>query len=249
MNIEKLKKQWLLDESATFEGWDFSYLKNRSESESTHWDYDTIVRRYLKKDDRLLDMGTGGGEYLLSLNHEPSFTFATEGYLPNFELCQKRLEGIQVRFVHQDSNLPFDDGMFDIIINRHESFDMSEVHRLLKPKGLFITQQVGGDNNKELIQALVSHPDTSLSNHKLTTQVDLVARNGFKVIFQGEDFTQTRYFDVGAIVYFAKIISWEFPGFSVETCFDRLCKLQFKLLREGYIGVTEHRFIIVAQKN
>ena len=35
---------------------------------------------------RLLDMDTGGGEFLLSLGHPFERTAATEGYPPNVEL-------------------------------------------------------------------------------------------------------------------------------------------------------------------
>lgn len=56
--------------------------------------------------------------------------------------------------------------MFDIIISRHEAFDIDEVYRLLKPNGLFITQQVGGLNNKELSQFLISDfKEVISSNH------------------------------------------------------------------------------------
>jgi len=50
-------------------------------------------------------------------------------------------------------------------------------------------------------------------------------------------------------VYFAKIISWEFPGFSVDKCFEELCKLNEELKIKGYIESFEHRFIIVCRKN
>ena len=49
-------------------------------------------------------MGTGGGEYLLTLNHPYCNTFATEAYLLNFELCSRTLTplGIDVRQVFND---------------------------------------------------------------------------------------------------------------------------------------------------
>ena len=46
------------------------------------------MRRYLSPESRLLDIDTGGGEFLLSLNHPPENTSATEGYPPNVSLCQ-----------------------------------------------------------------------------------------------------------------------------------------------------------------
>ena len=53
---------------------------------------------------------------------------------------------------------------------------------------------------------------------------------------------------MGAFVYFAKIIEWEFPNFSVDKCFNQLCKLQLDIEREGFIESIGHRFMIVAQK-
>lgn len=57
-----------------------------------------------------------------------------------------------------------------------------------------------------------------------------------------------RFLDVGAFVYFAKIIEWEFPGFSVDNAFDTLCQFQSEIEKSGFVQGTEHRFIIAAQK-
>ena len=46
----------------------------------------------------------------------------------------------------------------------------------------------------------------------------------------------------------ARIIEWEFPGFSVENCFDRLLRLQSVLETDGKIEGTTHRFLIAARK-
>ena len=48
-----------------------------------HGDYKNIVKSYIKKDDEILDLDTGGGEFLLSLSHPYSKTSATEAYPPN----------------------------------------------------------------------------------------------------------------------------------------------------------------------
>lgn len=54
----------------------------------------------------------------------------------------------------------------------------------------------------------------------------LIQNQGFKTINGDEFFPMQKFFDIGALVYFAKIIEWEFPDFSVEKCFEKLCKLQ-----------------------
>lgn len=46
----------------------------------------------------------------------------------------------------------------------------------------------------------------------------------------------------------ARIIEWEFPGFSVENCFARLLRLQSVLETDGKIEGTTHRFLIAARK-
>ena len=46
------------------QGWDFSRV--RDERDPVPWDYLDVVRNYLRPSDRVLDVGTGGGEKFLS---------------------------------------------------------------------------------------------------------------------------------------------------------------------------------------
>lgn len=55
-------------------GWNFSHIYGRySEEENLPWDFRTVINKYLKNDMKLLDMETGGGEFLLSLSHQIIF--------------------------------------------------------------------------------------------------------------------------------------------------------------------------------
>jgi SAM-dependent methyltransferase len=47
------------------EGWDFSRV--RDGGDPVPWNYVDVVQQYLKPTDRVLDIGTGGGEIFLSL--------------------------------------------------------------------------------------------------------------------------------------------------------------------------------------
>lgn len=249
MNFEELKKYWKSEENHAFKGWDFSYLKDRWENEDLPWNYKSIVLSYLDINAKLLDMGTGGGEFILSLNHPHNLTSVTESYQPNVKLCKKILSplGITVKQVYDD-NLPFSDKWFDIIINRHESFDLLEVNRILKKNGYFITQQVGGKNDYDLSNMIINNFQPQFPDHCLDYNISLLKKCRFKILKSEEAFTPLRFYDIGALVYFAKIIEWEFPGFSVDSCFDNLCRLQKILNEQGFIQGTEHRFLIVAQK-
>ena len=135
MTAEELKKTWKDEEDCAFiKGWDFSHIHGRYEEEdSLPWDYEEIIRSVLKDEMKLLDYDTGGGEFLLKLNHPYKNTAATEGYPPNVVLCKERLSplGIDIRECKDSSNIPFDDEAFDIIINRHDDFCPEEIKRLL----------------------------------------------------------------------------------------------------------------------
>ncbi len=231
--IKEKLEQWYQVEEKSFIGWDFSYLKGRWKEGKLPWEYDEIVRRYLKPDHQLLDMGTGGGEYLLSLNHPYDHTYVTESWEPNVKLCKKRLEPLGIRVKEtEDSDhypvttrLPFKDNFFDIIINRHESYNLSEVDRVLKPNGLFLTQQVGGMNNNVLSKYLIDDFRQPYPEIRLDNFIDDLHKKNFDVLFKAEAFPVLEFYDVGAIVYFAKVIEWEFPGFSVASHIDKLIEL------------------------
>lgn len=237
MNTKALHYLWQQEEAAAFEGWDFSRLDGRWQEGVLPWDYRSLVLRALTPQARLLDMGTGGGEFLLTLGHPPRLTSVTEGYPPNLALCRRRLAplGITVCPAGEDDGLPFGDSTFDLIINRHESFDAAEVFRCPRPGGAFITQQAGADNNRCLSQRLIAGFAPPYPHHTLEENIRLLRQSGFEIFRSQEEYPPLRFLDVGAVVYYAKIIEWEFPGFSVDACFDRLLALQADIQRDGWV--------------
>lgn len=250
MTFEKEKSRWLQEEKRAFAGWDFSYLAHRWQHEPLGWDYRAIIKKHLTDADRLLDMGTGGGEFLLTLEHPYANTAVTEAWVPNIALCKQRLEplGVAVHPVMEGAPLPMGDSSFDIIINRHEDYCPKEVRRVLKPKGLFITQQVGGENCISLIKHLNSKMP-ALPNFSLQTEKGRLQQHGFVVEYADEGFPKLDFYDVGAIVFWAKNIPWSFPGFSVEQNAERLWELEQQMRRDGVVGSLQHRFVLVARNN
>lgn len=251
MDIQKWKADWLgAEEQAHICGWDFSHISGRyEEAGSLPWDYREIVQRYRRDDMKLLDIATGGGEFLLSLGHPHENTAATEGYPPNVELCRRTLSplGIDLREMADAREMPFEDARFDIVIDRHGSYCVPELRRVLKPGGLFITQQVGEDNDRELVELLLPGTPKPFPGLNLREQTELFEASGFEILRSGEHFRPIRFYDVGALVWFARIIEWEFPGFSVETCFDRLLAAQRILDQQGVIEGRSHRYMLVAK--
>lgn len=236
--------------STSFSGWDFSYLidSGRMEEFPVSWNYPSIVNRAIEKSVSMLDMGTGGGEFLDSLPKLPLQTFATEGYLPNIEIAQKRLKNkkIIVKPIKEDDQIPFDDNSFDLVINRHESYRPEEVSRVLKNDGKFISQQVGGLNDIDLNMVLGA--ETSYSDWSLSKAIIQLEKVMFSINEFSEDIVKTRFYDIGAIVYYLKCISWQVEDFFIDKYIDRLELLNRLISKNGYIDFICHRFFFIASK-
>ena len=252
MNTNELINHWKAEEEiAHIHGWDFSHIEGRyMEEDDLPWDYREVILKYLKPEMRILDIDTGGGEFLLSLNHPYGNTAATENYPPNVDLCRETLLPLGIDFRAADGKgvLPFEDASFDMVINRHGDFNPAEIYRVLKPGGWFITQQVGAENDRELVallcgQTILPFPDQYL---KITT--DRFSQSGFEILAGRECFRPIRFYDVGALVWFARIIEWEFPDFSVDTHLEALMNAQQILEKNNSIDGRIHRFLLVAQK-
>lgn len=252
MTVSEWKTLWLEEESqAHIHGWDFSHIQGRFEEEhDLPWNYRTLVQEYLQDDMLLLDCDTGGGEFLLSLGHPPEKTAAAEGYPPNAALCRETLLplGVAFRECAGPSALPFPDESFDIVLNRHGAFDPAELFRVLKPGGLFLTEQVGEDNDRDLVERVLPGTPKPFPHKNLQEQRAAFETAGFRILRGEEAFRPIFFYDVGAFVWFARVIEWEFPGFSVERCFDRLLAMQETLEKTGAVQGTIHRYLIAARK-
>jgi hypothetical protein len=235
-----------------FSGWDFSYLNGRMISirATPAWDYTHTVIAAMKQAHMLLDMHTGGGEVLAQLlSLQPvAEVYATELYDTNVIAARQRLTplGVTVYTAH-DEDLPFPDHTLDLVINRHGSYNPSEVLRVLKPEQVFITQQVGDQTNSTLHELLgrkkqLEHP----------WNIDYAAREiedaGGHVIERKEEFFITRFHDVGAVVYYLKAVPWEVPDFSIEKYWHQLVEIHHLLQQEGSVDIPFHSFLLVAQK-
>lgn len=221
MRETELREIWKKEEQiAHIKGWDFSHIDGKyDEEKDLPWDYKNIVSQYLKDDMELLDYDTGGGEFLLSLNHPFKKTSATEGFQPNVELCREKLLplGIDFRECCNPADIPYDSETFDVIINRHGAFNARELYRLF-------------------------------SHLRLKEQIKVFEEAGFQIVRAEEAYRPIKFYDVGAFVWFARIIEWEFLDFSVDRCFERLLKMQGILEEEGEIEGTIHRYLIVVRK-
>jgi len=253
LDKDKLYELWKKEEEIAYiKGWDFSHIADRYVEEDTlPWDFKLVIKNYLTDQMSLLDMETGGGEFLFDLNHPYLKTSAIEGYKPNVEFCKNKLLPMGIDFKEADGTniLPFDDNKFDIVTNRHGDYNIKELKRVLKPDGIFLTQQVGAENDWELIKFLQPEiKDVAYPKQYLKYRKKELEENGFEIIECDETFQPIKFYDVGALVWYARIIEWEFIDFEVDKYLDNLYKAQEILDKYGVIKGSIHRFYIVARK-
>ena len=233
-----------------FSGWDFIYLSNRMLQAEPSWNYRQLVLEKIKNEDSLLDLDTGGGEFLESLQPFPPRTVATEAYPPNVPIAKARLEPLGVKVIDTPATgrLPLEDNSFDLVINRHGDIQPPEIYRILKPGKRFVTQQVGGCNNirlNELLQDKVSFRDSGWCLEESVRQLEA---GGLTVLDGREEYPPVEFKDIGAVVYYLKAIPWQVCDFSIEKYYDRLGAIYNLMEEKGKLESATHRFYIEAQK-
>ena len=244
-------ERWKREEGQPFIGWDFSHLDGRRIEDQAPWSYSSRAAELMRQSSSVLDLGTGGGEWLLRLrDHWPSKVVITEDYPPNFRLATDRLApfGVTVLAVPLTDYdpMPFMDNEFDLVLNRHSGFNSNEVARVLAPGGTFLTQQIHGlwaDDLLAAFDAKPQWPDSTLEKY-----VPRLKSAGLTIIDTQEWSGYLAFTDVGAIVYYLKAVPWLVPGFSVESHLNYLIKLQDRLEAGERLRFTARKYLIEARK-
>lgn len=253
----------LLAEAETHpvEGWDFSWLGERAVTKPPPWDFAQIVARHAQRAPDLLDLGTGGGEWLASLRSRPARTAATEAWPPNVEVARRRLDPLGVEVVAVASApdnvdqapgldfpaLPFDDASFSLVVSRHESYVASEIARILRPGGTFLTQQLGGDPNG--YRAALGLPSVDEPVFDLPVARTQLEEAGLRVVVAEAGSGATTFADAGAFAYWLRAIPWLIEGFSISEFRDELARLEQRLNEEGPLRIEEPAFMVEAVKD
>lgn len=246
-----MEEMWHFEEDFPFGGWDMLHIEERCEFEPLPWDYEQEVLTRLHPSDRLLDMDTGDGVFLLNLRHPYELTSATECIEADYRHCVEQLAPLGIKLAYCDvdnEELPFESNSFDVVLSRHGGYRRSELFRVLRPGGIFITEQIGEQDNRGLALRFLPESRPLFPGHCAKNAMQAFLDSGFNVNCVKEYFPKLKFFDVGAFVYFTRLAAWEFPGFSVDRCRDELFALNEEVEEHGYFKSRLHRFLLVAQK-
>jgi SAM-dependent methyltransferase len=142
--------------------------------------------------------------------------------------------------------MPFADGEFDLVLNRHSGTNPAEVARVLAPGGTFLTQQVHGLWAQDLIAAFEAQP--AWPEATLENKVRRLQDAGLTILAAEEWSGAFSFADVGAIVYYLKAVPWVVDGFSVETHLVYLLALQDRLERGEGLVFEAKKYLVEACK-
>lgn len=200
-------------------GFDASPLDGRAVEDPLPWDYGALARDLVRADHGpVLDLATGGGEFFSALAPLPGGSAATEAWAPNIPVARKNLQplGVDLRPVggEDGEQLPFLDGRFAVVLDRHESFDPDEVLRVLQPGGVFLTQQVDSRDGIRLAAALGEELPWDPDEVTVATTAEVLKEAGFVVDVAREHAGTRRFTDIGAVLWHLKLIAWLVPGLS-----------------------------------
>jgi hypothetical protein len=248
--------QLLEDAEVTdFQGWDFTRLGARLVTELPPWAFEEIVADRAARATTMLDMGTGGGEWLSSLQVRAPVTVATESWPPNVGVAAAKLHALGVPVVQDEGatdnlrqgredprgRLAFTAEAFDLVTNRHESFVASEVSRVLCPEGTFVTQQT--HSGSQQFHELLGVQPAQVEEFEIDLALEQLSAAGLIVDEADEGYATTIFADIGALAWYLRSAPWAVPGFSISAYRHALIRLHGDPIR-----VAAKRFWVRAHK-
>jgi hypothetical protein len=112
---------------------------------------------------------------------------------------------------------------------------------------VYFAQHVGPHSLRDLGELFVGRwPDESPRDPEIESRAARAA--GLVVHDARLERTRVAFFDVGAVVYFLRLVPWIVPDFSVDRYREQLRRLHARIERDGAFETTSCRTLIEAAK-
>jgi hypothetical protein len=223
-------------------GWDFSRMN--ALRAAVPWEYADIATHYARPSDDVLDVGTGDGARFralagsfgwgLGIDSDPEMVrlAARTSTAPNvdFGICSAQLEGINATF--------------PLILNRHAPLDLRAIASHLRPRGHFITQQVG-ERNMACVRIALGLP---AGEPPITA--GQVADARLRLISFREYDVEYVVRDIESLVFWLNaldLLHADLDGAAALASADALNAILARNVDERGFVTNEHRYLVVAQ--
>ena len=195
------------------------------EQEKLPWNWREKVLNFLKPDSRLLDLTPGGEWFLRSLSH------------PDKLCAAERRAG----------KIPFPENSFDLILNDGGEYDLTEIYRVLKSGGFFLTQQYGGEHLAAFLPHVLGETSQKEPDYNLENQLPKFMEMGFRIMYRNQAYSICRFSDGEQLWDYLSAQFPFFPGLSgkEKTVREQAEKM---IAAQGFLELEEHRFIVIVKK-
>ena len=237
-----------IERARAFVGWNLDRVSPKQIGPGLPWDYKRRAQELLAGAWNALDLGTGGGELFAELcKAYRGRAVASEPWAVNAPIAKRALSHLRIEVVRAHSlHLPFRDGAFDLVLDRHEEMDPSEVHRVLAPGGTVFTQQVGRNEWEELRPFFPRMRDFG---PLLDRYVQGFRQAGMIVARAETRDMRVAYRGLGELVCLLCISPWTIPDFDpLGQDLAPLRRVEDRLTTSDGLTPSESRFIIEARK-
>lgn len=238
-------------EAAPIEGWNFDFLDGRAVEERPTWRYFDRVCERVATAESLLEIQAGTGAMIGTLPAGPALAVATDGHPPSIAIAGPRLRARAMHLVAvspTDVGLPFASDTFGLVISRHPIEPWwPEIARVLRPGGSYFAQHVGPHSLRTLSERFLGPLPEQSQRHP---DVERRAAQDAGLVVDAMDLERPRvaFFDIGAVVYFLRLVPWIVPGFTTTRYYDALFDLHCAIRADGAFETTASRTLVDAHK-
>lgn len=227
--------------------WDIARLEGNIVSPDQPQDLFHVLRDYLTTSKMLLDIGTGNGNRLKAVGHLVHGVYALELDPVAAQKANETLMPLAYVVNAQSEALPFRDRSFDVVSCRQAPFNEEEIWRVLRPNGVFITQQADADDKQNIKsifgrEHILGKPAGELL-HDIEARLESI---GFQVRTERYSYTEV-IMGMEALIYLL-MTTPVIPDFDPVKDEAALVRLENELMSDGQLSTNASRFRIIAIK-
>jgi SAM-dependent methyltransferase len=241
----------IVDANGKLDGWNFSRV--RAGRDPVPWDYVDVVRQYIKPLDRVLDIGTGGGEIFFSLASYFGEGVGIDQNPAMIETARRNQSALSIENISlmrmDGSDLRFDADEFDVVLLRHLRVYVSEIVRVLHQGGYFIAQIVGQRTSLNILNAFGWKPSSFGADwwQTVTDLADQFRLNGCQIITQAEYDVPYWFHDLESFMFWLMSVPWP-EDIELHKHWQNINQILETSQTERGIETNEHRGLLIVRK-